>query len=183
MKHAPSHPSGAFTLIELLVVVAILAVLLSFSIGSWKVVASQEMRTGAESIAGAITTARQHAISHNRKTRLVFYRVGTGDDALVREYQVIELVRESSGNVTPKPISRKWRLPESVVIEEEDSPLIADHGGWEGLEFNGGGRPSGLTLVNGYLLLQPRNAPGSTTDNYIVLQVNALTGRVHLYQP
>ncbi len=179
----PAKAEAAFTLAELLTVVAIITLLMTLSTAGWKVVSSMELTGAAESMSGAFSTARQHAVAHNRQTRVAFFREASEGKNPIRTYQVVEVVRKADGTDSVRGITQKFRLPESVMLDEENSPLVADQTTWEGVALRPNGQPRNPGIATGYLVLQPRRYAGDRPANYIVIQLNPLNGRTQLYQP
>jgi len=172
-----------FTLLEMLVTIAIIGILLALSQSGWKVISAMDLKNAGDSIADAVSIARQHASSKNSETRIAFFQTAEDGKTSIRSFQVLEAGRKPDGTPFQRGVTRKYRLPDSVILHGEESLLAADQGDWVGFAFKPGGRPQGLSQANNYLVLYPRTFAGEKPANYIVLQVNALTGRVQKYQP
>jgi len=178
MKTPPSpRPSSAFTLIELLVVVAMMGILLVLVIPAWNHISvGMTLTRASDSLGDAIVMARQEASSQGREVRIVFLNQGTNEN---RGFQVMKITQNADGTTNSNAITRKIWLPDSVMLSETASPLLNVEADFKGFRFRGGGKPGSLSSTNNYLTLKPNQ----TTNNFIVLQVNPLTGRVQKYQP
>ncbi len=178
----PPFVASGFSLMELLTVIGVFAILAALALPAWDAVTGMQLKAASDSLGDAISVARQIASSKGRETRIAFTRE-TENGNRIRAFQLVEVVRGPGGAVSTNRISRNARLPDSVVLNEDESPLLADWGGWQGLRFRPGGRPEGLFPTNNYLVLHPKTFAGQQPANYIVLQVNPVSGHVQKYQP
>jgi len=179
---APAR-AEAFTLVELLAVVATIAVLAALSLSGWRAVSGMQLKSAAEAISDAVSLAKQTSSATGRETRVAFFYEAEDGLNRIKGYQVQEVIVDSDGTPMVKGLTRKFRLPDSVVFDENNSPLLADKGDWSGFRFRPGGRPDRLSYSNNYLRIHPRSFPGPEPANYIFIQVNPLNGRVQQYQP
>jgi uncharacterized protein (TIGR02596 family) len=120
-KHGPlgvNSGLSAFSLIELLTVVAIIGILISLTIPSLSgIMGGLKIGLAAETMAGALSTARHAAASKNRdvEVRLITMKnpeLLASSNNEIRAVQLLELME--SGNM--KPLTKPRLLPSGVII-------------------------------------------------------------------
>lgn len=118
--HCPAtrHPAhSAFSLIELLVVVAIIGLVMALALPSLSgIMGGSKVGLATETIAGALSSARQFATTRNRDVqfRLITMKnptffAGSADE--IRAVQILEVV-----DGVLRPLGRPRILPEGVII-------------------------------------------------------------------
>lgn len=111
-----SQISPAFSLIELLVVIAIIGLLASLAMPSLtSILGGSKINLGVESVSGALSSARQLAVTKNRDVefRLIEMTDPTfpGTSNAIRAVQILE-IRETGTN----PIGKPRVFPSGVII-------------------------------------------------------------------
>lgn len=174
----------AFSLIELLVVITIVIIFLVLVVPSWNHISnSMSLSQAADRLSEGISLARWDAMTKGRESRILFSR----EDGKLSSFRVLEVLQLADGTWSTNALTRTIRLPDSVAISDSGSPILTLSGIGEGFVFRVNGRPYSLAgaplTTNSYLTLQPKNFSGSTPKNFIILQVNPVTGQIQSYQP
>ena len=133
------HVHRGFTLVEILIVLALIAMLLFFTVPGLKDVLKGSKLTGAsDQIAGDINLARQTAIKEGVPVEVRLYKFrdpGAKNEERFAAYQCFRLVQDLNtpfDYTTPriaKPIFEKVKtIPQGVVLVEAEmwSPLVTD---------------------------------------------------------
>lgn len=113
----PVSRRDAFSLLELLVVIAIIAVLLVLSLPSLSgIMGGSKIGVATETVAGALSSARQLAAAKNREVEFRFITMKSptflsGSGAEMRAVQILEV---ADGAI--RPLGRPRVLPEGVII-------------------------------------------------------------------
>lgn len=197
MKPLPQS-SKAFTLVELLAVVAVLVLLLSFTVPSVNdSMTNLNLTTQGNALGDTLAQARQMAITQNREIELRLVnlaRTGTSSNPAEAKwlYQLWEI--DSSNNVA-RPVSAAQRFSEAIIISRDLSPLLTKlpelstnfppHGTqtYQAIRFRPNGRIVDQFGTDNYLSLTTRHEAGSTPRNFYTLQLNPMTGGARFYRP
>ncbi len=168
-----SLPRGAFSLVELLVVMAVILIILAFTVPAFQSIGgSTNLTTGASIITDHLELARQTALTKNQVVEVRFYKIpAEGNPELayraIQLYSYSEPWRDASGkfvtdeNQLAVAITKLQRLPLGIVISDEQkySTLI---------NINSNTRPEKTGLVPG--ITDPVNyryfrfGPSGSTD-------------------
>lgn len=192
LAHFGQDGRPAFSLTELLVVMGVLVLLVALTVPAWNHIARGMTLAGAGDLLGdAIALARQESSAKNREIRVVFFRENTEnaeEPPPFRAFQVFEIAPSAEDGNATNAITRRTRLPDAVVIHEPESPLVSlvsseTEEVWEGFRFRAGGRPRDIAADANYLTLHPAGFAGDEPANFMVIQVNPVTGRVRKFQP
>ncbi|MFH1066983.1 MAG: prepilin-type N-terminal cleavage/methylation domain-containing protein [bacterium] len=163
VKKTPLRRCRAFSLLELMAVMAVAAVLLSLA-APLVLPKQTTLRQEAERFASALKTARQYAVTHGARTRLVFAdeELSAATDGKLKPFQAYGLYAfyipqkpdapdasaasgglwfitppEFVGQWTPLPACRDWRrLPEGMTLECPMFQQARDEAGLRKLFFN-----------------------------------------------
>ncbi|MCX6971138.1 MAG: Verru_Chthon cassette protein D [Verrucomicrobia bacterium] len=112
----PRAISPAFSLIELLVVIAIIGLLASLALPSLAgILGGSKINLGVESVSGALSSARQLAVTKNRDVEFRLIEMTDpafpGASNAIRAVQILE-IREATTN----PIGKPRVFPSGVII-------------------------------------------------------------------
>lgn len=132
------NPRGprAFTLVELLVVIALIAMLVTFTMPTIaSVLASNDMNSAQQMVEQQLTLARQTAIARNRRVEVRFYKFdnpeSSGSDKTFCALQLF-LIEESNKATA---VGRLTKLPATVLMNEAatNSSLLGlpDKSNWD----------------------------------------------------
>lgn len=126
MKTSHPHSKSAFSLIELLVVVAIIGVIVSFTIpAATTMMRGSQLTQSSQLLSDQISYARQLALARNRSTEVRFYKYGdlevpgelpeNEETWRFHSYQIFEV----TDNGATLPVDKMQRLPITVVFEDD----------------------------------------------------------------
>lgn len=203
MKAASRNSVAAgFTLIELLLVTGLVILLAVLSIPAMNSVgAGLNLTRSGQSIADQLVLARQTAITRNRNVEVRFVEVLENGNRRFKALQTW-LVDEDGTNTSA--LGRLIVLPPGVLIDTNlaYSPLLFGSGAtlageatfgaqgscaYKGFRFRPGGTtdiPSAATnQAPAFLMLRLETATQSPPDNFVMIQVNNLTGRTSILRP
>ncbi len=124
-----SSGQTAFSLIELLAVIAIIAMLLAFTLPAFNsTLQGIQLTQGAQMLSEQIHLARQTALTKNRSIEVRFYRYvdsnanGASGKRFFRALQSFEI----NDDGTAKPIGKMHRVPNAIILDSSPtlSPLL-----------------------------------------------------------
>ncbi|GAT35456.1 Verru_Chthon cassette protein D [Terrimicrobium sacchariphilum] len=190
----------AFSLVELLVVVAIIGLLAVLAVPAMSsITGGTSMTRAGQIVADQFAYARQEAVGKNREVQVRFvWRDGSQPG-----YAGVQLWAPAPNDVTSyRPISRISWLPDGTVMASNSkmSPLIAGASIREtngvfpgrgntkycGFRFRpGGGTDLGFDTTSNFVtVVRDRDAAKTDVpDNYAVIQVDQVNGRIRTYRP
>ncbi len=203
---------AAFSLIELLVVVAIIAILAVATLPSLSgIMGGSKINVAAETVAGALSSARQSATARNREVefRLITMKdptflTGSGDE--IRAVQILEVADTGF-----KPLGKPRALPSGIIISTNAgmtslAALTTTNAATNDSRISGVGttysyrvfrfRPDGSLDLKGrlpapsggkyYLTLHDeKSQPSGSTPpaNFATIQLEPATGAHTVYRP
>jgi uncharacterized protein (TIGR02596 family) len=196
IKMNPRFRARAFSLIELLTVLAVVAMLMLFSVPLVTGVRqSTSLTNGAALLAGALDLARQTSLAQSREIEVRLYRIDG-------EYKAFQLVESDGTPVTPVN-----SLPRGIVLSEEsaystilgaDNTLqgkskVGAHSAvdYKAILFRATGAthldPSGTPGAGDEWFVtlhadQARSGEGRPADNFVTLRIDPITGRVQTFR-
>ncbi len=193
-RRHPANCNPAFSLIELLMVVAIIAIMAVLGSTAFSGISrGTRLTAAARLIQSEISLARQQAVTFHQEVEVRLFQTRKSG---TNEWNGIQLfMAHSPGGWSP--LRRASVLEDGVIMDEARSKLLnaapvsgstnfGSHGvqSYRGFRFRSGGNTEpDLTTTNNTLLL--RNAvPGQPDpDNFIVVEISPVNGRVTTYQP
>ncbi|PTY02356.1 hypothetical protein DB346_09615 [Verrucomicrobia bacterium LW23] len=205
MRH-PYRPR-AFTLVELLVVLAVMAVVTTLIVSSFGPADSNRLTTAANMVADQLALARQKAITANARVEVRFYQVPSAGST-TRVYRAMRSFVVGQDGVS-KPVSTIHYLPDPIAISDadampaqnsifptgvdtrEDLPQSASTP-YRSFSFLPGGgtdlrtRTSPNTKRQWYFTLRNPSSKiisNNLPANYVVIQVQEMTGGIRIYRP
>lgn len=194
-----------FTLAEILVVLAIAAVLTGLVVPAMGVLRGTAVTQGARALAAELNSARQTALTRNRKVQVRFYLVNSSCRGL-QTFLVDEIGRA-------KPLSKLIQLSEQVeiVVQPAFSTVISSTnpappvtGRQDVPEFGSNIEYAGFHyLPDGSTDLDPNGSSGQEREpwcltiaqrkpavtveapprNFITLQIDPVIGKIQAFQP
>jgi len=176
-----------FSLLELLVVTAVVAILLSFSVGAFSsALSGMNITRGAQSVVDAVNLARETAASRNNAVEVVFSK----DDSEGEEFFRVISGRIVGNDGRKTDVIRRQRLPSGVVLSTVDglSSLLDGATQEAVLRIRPNGElelPLGAATNCFVTVVPTRDAKkeGAQLRNFAIIQVNPLTARTAVHRP
>lgn len=192
---------AGFSLVEMLVVIAIIALLAVLTIPAFQSIAfGSSLARGGQMVADQLALARQLAASRNGQVQVrVIWLPGNPPG-----YQAMQLWGQGSTPEEFLPLSQMAVLPEGVAVASNAvlSPLLNDSGlvsiqdsavfggrgrlDYRGFRFKAGGRTDlPYNASNAFLTVVAARDAGKSAlpDNYCLVQIDPVSGRVKTYRP
>jgi type IV fimbrial biogenesis protein FimT len=197
------HPHfRAFSLIELLAVIAIIGLLAALAVPAvGTMLEASKLNASINLVADQIALARQIALAQSRRVEVRFYKLSTSTEPAAAYRAVGTYLISESGSESP--ISQVRELNSPIVISDvpsqntlfrsspvsyegtQDLPSAANTPYFRfsflpnGRTDFGAGESPFLTLFSSRRVA----SAGALPPNYVVLQVDAMTGNVRIYRP
>jgi uncharacterized protein (TIGR02596 family) len=207
MKSRNSRDRG-FTLIEILVVLAIIAVIVTFTVPNLgPVLKGSKLKQAADDLERALANAQQVAITQNHPVEFRFFRYddpdNPGSESFFRSYQAVQVITSPEDHrqvVEEKVVTQVESFQSPFVLAEgELSTLInsdaleqgsadvprADNAEYVAFEF----RPNGATnlatvdMPHWTLTLIRDSDKKPVVGEFITLTVDAYNGQIRQFQP
>lgn len=193
--------SRGFSLVELLVVIAIIALLTVLTVPAFQSIAfGSSLARGGQMVADQFALARQMAVSRNGQVQVRVIWLTNNPPG----YQAVQLWGQGNTPTDLMPLSQPVVLPEGVSIASNaalspllNDPVLAtlqDHAtfsgrgklDYRGFRFKAGGRTDlPYNASNAFLTVVATREAGKTSlpNNYCLVQVDPVSGRVKSYRP
>lgn len=196
-----------FTLVELLVVMALIAILASLAMPSVSsITRGSNVTFGGETVAGALSNARQLATSKNRSVE--FRLIKMSDPKGVspgQEIRAVQIVEVTEGGL--KPAGRLRFLPQGVIVSSVPAmtslansaikspgdisiPGVGTSYEYYAFRFRPDGSidiKSRLPSASGYYITiyEDKTTPSGSTPpaNFVTIQLEPATGAFSVYRP
>jgi uncharacterized protein (TIGR02596 family) len=207
MKSRNSRDRG-FTLIEILVVLAIIAVIVTFTVPNLGPgLKGSKLKQAADDLERALANAQQVAITQNHPVEFRFFRYddpdNPGSESFFRSYQAVQVITSPEDHrqvVEEKVVTQVESFQSPFVLAEgEFSTLInsdaleqgsadvprADNAEYVAFEF----RPNGATnlatvdMAHWTLTLVRDSDNKPVVGEFITLTVDAYNGQIRQFQP
>jgi uncharacterized protein (TIGR02596 family) len=203
-----NYRERAFTLIEILVVLAIIAVIVTFTVPNLEpVLKGSKLKQAADDLERALANAQQVAITQNRPVEFRFFRYddpdSPGGEEYFRSYQAVQVITSAQDHrevIEEKVVTevKSFQLP-FVLAEGEYSTLIdsdaleqgsaeiprADNAEYVAFEF----RPNGATnlatvdMPHWTLTIIRDTDKAPVIGEFVTLTVDAYNGQVRQFNP
>jgi uncharacterized protein (TIGR02596 family) len=204
----PKRHKGGFTLIEILVVLAIIAVIVTFTVPNLEpVLKGSKLKQAADDLERALANAQQVALTQNHPVEFRFFRYdhpdSPGSEEYFRSYQAVQVITSPEDHnqvIEEKVVTdvESFQLP-FVLAEGEFSTLInsdaleqgsadiprADDADYIAFEF----RPNGATnlatvdMAHWTLTIVRESDSKPVIGEFITLTVDAYNGRIRQFYP
>ncbi len=192
LKKNPKNRRPAFSLIELLVVIAIAGVLVALSTAAFSSIArGSKLTASGRQLQSEISLARQQAVTFHREVEVRIFPTARHGASEWNGLQIFAC----EGTNDWVPLRRPTVLPEGVTMDTNASTLLktppvmgsASFGSYgvqnyKAFRFRAGGNTQpDLTATNNSLKLQ--NSKQVSPDNFFVIRITPVNGRVTAHQP
>lgn len=175
----PTREHHAFSLIELLVVIAVIALIVTIAVpATQSLLRSSALNTGIGQLSDAMSSARQHALTHSRAVEVRFYRYGDPEtpgevvsDPKSGHFRAFQSFDRSDSGLW-LPIGPVVRLPDltvmsmgerlSTIIGEDYASRVVDQAKVQSDPVNHVELPRKIGLQYEYIAF--RFLPGGGTD-------------------
>jgi len=196
-----NRQAGAFSLVELLVVIAIMALLATLTVPAFQsITLGSSLARGGQIVADQLALARQMAVSRNSQVQVRLIWLKNNPPG----YQAIQLWGQGATPAEHVPLSQLVPLPEGISLAATASlsPLLNDSslvtisgraafGGrglldYRGFRFKAGGRTDlPYNASNAFLTVVATRDADKTSlpENYSLVQVDPVSGRVKTFRP
>jgi uncharacterized protein (TIGR02596 family) len=197
----PDHlwvPDRAFSLVELLAVMAIIVIIIVFSVPMFTSISQGSNLNRAGQILGDhLSLARQKAVTLNRDIEMRFYQFPGVATSGWRGVQLVQIDQTPTGPME-KPVTRVVEMPTGISMVDRDnlSPLIASspHSGtakltsrgdvkYRSFRFRADGSTDAADIANNFVTLAQITDSATPPRNFYTLQVNPVTGKVSVFRP
>ncbi|MCX7887132.1 MAG: prepilin-type N-terminal cleavage/methylation domain-containing protein [Verrucomicrobiae bacterium] len=155
---------SGFTLVELLSVVLIMGILLAIGIPMLTAFRASAVSAGARSVGNALHLARQYAVTHRTRTRVIFSLQTIGQEKAFNTFSVAAMPTNTVS--TWKVVGRWESLPLGAAFGDSTAP----HGSLESLPTHSGNYGMG-TRRYAYIEFLPTGAANPPFGNWGTISV------------